>query len=39
VLEVATDADRPLRAAQIDDAAGLSMDQARVEGLRLQCAG
>jgi hypothetical protein len=34
LLEVAEDADRPLRAAQIAAAAGLSTDKAKVEGLR-----
>jgi hypothetical protein len=33
-LEVAEDARRPLRAAQIAAAAGLSTDKAKVEGLR-----
>jgi hypothetical protein len=39
LLEVVADAGRLLRAAQIAAAAGLSTDQARVEGLRSQCAG
>jgi hypothetical protein len=34
LLEVAADAGRPLRAAEIAAAAGLSTDRARVEGLR-----
>jgi hypothetical protein len=34
LLEVAEDAGRPLRAAQIAAAAGLSTDRGRVEGLR-----
>ena len=34
LLEVAEDADRPLRAGQIAAAAGLSTDKAKVEGLR-----
>ncbi|MGH3123183.1 MAG: hypothetical protein ACRDND_19490 [Streptosporangiaceae bacterium] len=34
LLEVAADAGRPLRAAQIAAAAGLGTDRARVEGLR-----
>ena len=34
LLEVAEDAGRPLRAAQIAAAAGLSTDKAKVEGLR-----
>ena len=34
LLEVAADAGRPLRAAQIAAAAGLSTDKAQVEGLR-----
>jgi hypothetical protein len=34
LLEVAEDAGRPLRAAQIATAAGLSTDKAKVEGLR-----
>jgi hypothetical protein len=39
LLEVAADASRLFRAAPIAGAAGLSLDQARVEGLRSQCAG
>jgi hypothetical protein len=39
LVEVVADAGRPLRAAQIAAAAGLSTDQARVAGLRSQCAG
>ena len=34
LLEVAEDAGRPLRAAQIAAAAGLSTDKAKVEGVR-----
>jgi hypothetical protein len=34
LLEVVADAGRPLRAAQIAAAAGLSTDRVRVEGLR-----
>jgi hypothetical protein len=36
---MAAHASRPFRAAPIPAAAGLSVDQARVEGLRSQCAG
>jgi hypothetical protein len=39
LLEVVADVGRPLRAAQIATAAGLSTDQARMEGLWSRCAG